>query len=60
MPFQLFSFPQVVRDLGLTLTDTDLFAPVPPITVRPDLLAQVIGGATSPARSIPKRPAPSS
>jgi hypothetical protein len=45
MPFQQYSFPQVVRDLSLTGTDTDLFAPVPPITVRPDLLAQVLEGA---------------
>jgi hypothetical protein len=45
MEFQQFSFPQVVRDLGLTPSESDLFAPVPPIVVRPDFLAQVIEGA---------------
>jgi hypothetical protein len=45
MPFQNFSFPQVEHDLGLTLTDADLFSPVPPVSVRPDFVAQVIDGA---------------
>lgn len=45
MAFQDFSFPQVEQDLGLTLTDADLFSQVPAIQVRAELLAQVIEGA---------------
>jgi hypothetical protein len=45
MAFQNFSFPQVAHDLGLTLTDADLFSQVPPTSVRPEFLAQVLEGA---------------
>jgi hypothetical protein len=45
MAFQNFSFPQVIHDLGLTLTDADLFSQIPPVPVRPEFLAQVIEGA---------------
>jgi hypothetical protein len=45
MAFQNFQFPQVVRDLGLTLADADLFSQVPPTAVRTDFLAQVLEGA---------------
>src|SRR5216684_3800236 len=44
MAFQNFAFPQVIRDLGLTFAEADLFAQVPSVAVRPDLLAQVIDG----------------
>ena len=45
MAFQNFSFPQVAQDLGLTLVDSDLFSQVPPESVRPEFLAQVLEGA---------------
>ena len=45
MSFQNFTFPQVAQDLGLTLTDADLFSQVPSSVVRPDFLALVLDGA---------------
>jgi hypothetical protein len=45
MSFQNFTFPQVAEDLGLTLTDVDLFGQVSSTTVRSDFLAQVLDGA---------------
>ncbi len=38
MAFQHFSFPQVVRDLGLTVASADLYHAIPPATLRPDFL----------------------
>jgi hypothetical protein len=43
--FQNFTFPQVEQDLGLAVTDADLFSLVPALVVRPDLLALVLEGA---------------
>jgi hypothetical protein len=45
MPFQQYSFPKVVRELGLSLADADLFAAVEPIEPRPEFLAQIIEGS---------------
>src|SRR5262249_35373497 len=45
MAFQNFSFPQVEQDLGLTVTDANLFPQVPEAGVRPEFLAQVLEGA---------------
>src|SRR5437016_11713868 len=45
MAFQNFTFPQVVQDLSLALADADLFSQIPPASVRPDFLAQVLEGA---------------
>jgi hypothetical protein len=45
MSFQNFTFPQVERDLGLTVTDADLFSAVPPAAVRPEFQAQLVDGA---------------
>jgi hypothetical protein len=45
MAFQNFAFPQVVEELGLTLSDADLFADVKPVPVQPDFLAQLTEGA---------------
>src|SRR5437870_1803212 len=45
MAFQQFLFPQVIQDLGLNLTDADLFGPIPPAEVRPDFVATVLDGA---------------
>ncbi len=45
MSFQNFTFPQVALDLGLTLTDADLFSQVSPSVVRPEFLAMVLDGA---------------
>jgi hypothetical protein len=45
MPFQQFSFPKVVRELGLNLADADLFSAVQPIELRPEFFAQVIEGS---------------
>ncbi len=45
MAFQNFTFPQVEQDLGLTLTDSDLFSQIPAVSVRSEFLAQVIEGA---------------
>ena len=39
MSFQQFTFPQVQHDFGLTLHDADLFAAVPPFTVREEFAA---------------------
>ncbi len=44
MPFQNFSFPQVIRDLGLELGDADLFGQIAENPVRPDFLALVLEG----------------
>jgi hypothetical protein len=35
-PFQQFTFPKVLQDLGLTLHDGDLFSTAPPLSVRDD------------------------
>ncbi len=44
MAFQNFTFPKVIQDLALTYSETDLFAQLTPVPVRPELLAQVIDG----------------
>ena len=36
MAFQQFTFPKVLKDLGLTLSDADLFAGIPEELVQPD------------------------
>jgi hypothetical protein len=45
MAFQQFTFPQVLRDLGLSLADADLFAAVPPALVRPEFAELIIDNA---------------
>jgi hypothetical protein len=45
MAFQNFSFPQVIRDLGLSLDEANLYAEVPPLTLPADLLARIQDGA---------------
>jgi hypothetical protein len=39
MAFQQFTFPQVQRDLGLTLHDADLYSAAPPFPVREEFAA---------------------
>jgi hypothetical protein len=45
MAFQQFTFPQVLRDLGLTLSDADLFAAASPAAVRSDFAQLIIDNA---------------
>ena len=45
MSFQQFSFPQVVKTLGLTPTDSDLFTPIPPLDLPLEFQARVVEGA---------------
>jgi len=45
MPFQQYSFPKVIRELGLNLADADLFSAVESIEPRPEFLAQIIEGS---------------
>jgi len=44
MSFQQFKFPQVLADLGLTLSDQDQFHNVPPLTVTSDFLNRILEG----------------
>src|SRR5437764_448313 len=45
MAFPDFSFPQVAQELGLTLTEADLFAQIVPASLRPEFVAHVLEGA---------------
>src|ERR1700686_3429183 len=44
MSFQQFTFPEVTRDLGLTLHDADLFAAAAPLPVREEFAAFLSDG----------------
>ena len=46
MSFQQFSFPQVQYDLGLNLTDADLFSSASPFAVRAEFAAFLQDGVT--------------
>ena len=46
MAFSDFTFPQVHRDLGLTIRETDLFSQVPALLLREEFLAILADGAT--------------
>lgn len=45
MSFQQFTFPDVARNLGLTLRDADLFAAANPLPVRPEFQADIMQNA---------------
>jgi hypothetical protein len=46
MAFSDFTFPQVQQDLGLALDETDLFSPVPALSLREDFVTTIAEGAT--------------
>ncbi len=46
MSFRDFSFPQVQHDLGLSVSEADLFSHVPAAPLRDDFVATVTEGAT--------------
>jgi hypothetical protein len=46
MAFSDFTFPQVQQDLGLALNETDLFSPVPALSLREDFVTTIADGAT--------------
>lgn len=45
MAFQQFTFPAVLGELGLSLSDADLFAAVPALAVRPELALNLVQNA---------------
>lgn len=44
MAFQNFTFPQIIRDLGLVLAEGNLFASVAAVAVQPEFVARIIEG----------------
>ena len=60
MAFGDFSFPQVQRDLGLTLDEADLFHSVEPLTVPRSFKANLSLGRRWAWRSTPRRRVPNS
>ena len=46
MAFSDFTFPQVQQDLGLTVDEADLCAPIPALTLREDFVTTLTEGAT--------------
>jgi hypothetical protein len=45
MAFRDFTFPEVLQALGLSVTAADLFAAVPPATIREEFAAAIGDGA---------------